>query len=402
MAEESVLKSLSGQAEEKSMDSKKTSILHLMRSSASTDVENLDVHERWEQKIEAMASRGPCKDLSCTDCRWPRSQNVGINCVTAQAKCPTIAKKFEEHVQLVYYAPALQHVTTTVVGAYLLLVCVILVYTVGETSREYVDTSEIPYSEYPTITILCVGCFAFIDAVLLLFLWATHRRFCEIVRIKMQNRTSNQINLRKNPLGKFAKGIPSVLSKKAYCFDKIYDATHTHMQLFHLACLVPVIFSANICVFFLYFAKSRIQNEFVDLYFFQEDMLVKNLSALTTNISNQCNITSIYYEILFGQEEFAVPAPWDGTNKSLWDGFIGVNSPRNLTDMKSVVTEIQENHVEVATFMFLVGAKLIFLFLMVIHHSGFNYLVAAALLNDATVFVLGLLSISTSYVKDFV
>ena len=60
--------------------------------------------------------------------------------------------------------------------------------------------------------------------------------------------------------------------------------------------------------------------------------------------------------------------------------------------------EIVENHVEVATFIFMVGGKLMFLFLMVVHHAGFFYLLTAALLNDVINIIVGFLSISPEYV----
>ena len=133
--------------------------------------DNKDVREQWETTVENMASSKPCNDPTCSDCRWPRSQHPRIECLTARAKCPRIAAKFEEHVQVVYYDHALQHLTTITVVAYCLLAAVLMMYSVGSNGAEFVTTPERDFSTYPTVALLTVligvGC----DLVLLVFLW---------------------------------------------------------------------------------------------------------------------------------------------------------------------------------------------------------------------------------------
>ena len=50
--------------------------------------------------------------------------------------------------------------------------------------------------------------------------------------------------------------------------------------------------------------------------------------------------------------------------------YIGPNSSRGLDNSSALVQEVIENHVETEVFTFLVGIKLLALFLLVVHHMG--------------------------------
>ncbi len=147
---------------------------------------------------------------------------------------------------------------------------------------------------------------------------------------------------------------------------------------------------------------QQVQREFFKLYFDNLAIQAANATAKTLEMLGNCSgVAESVWEALPQDLGVWLPPPADATvNYTLWHTFIGPESARNLTSIREVALEVVENHVQVATFIFIVGAKLLVLFLMVVHHSGFWYLLAVALLNDLCVIVVGFLSISTRYDED--
>eukprot|EP00750_Incisomonas_marina_P025292 INCI5370.1.p1 GENE.INCI5370.1~~INCI5370.1.p1 ORF type:complete len:1421 (-),score=221.58 INCI5370.1:353-4615(-) len=386
------------------------------------DVLQTDVKQQWEQTVEKMASGGPCADPLCQDCRWPRSQSPSINCVTARAECKTIAAKFDEHVQVVYYIHALQHISAITVGAYALLAAVLLMYLVGANRLEFVNTEERDFSVYPAIALVVYSVCIATNALLLVFLWGVQggcwlklgeAQIAAVRSKEFQHQQHKQGALAMNGVRKPARfsnlGRRPAKSKLEQMRDNLvsfhsraYATTRRHMQLFQLMCLLPIMVCTSSCIFFLYVGKFQAQREFLKMYFNNQEEAVVNTTAWMVGEFAECNQTQAEQAWISLPESggLNLPPNNDELASNLWDAYIGVGSPRNLTKIPDVVLEIAENHVEVATFIFLVGAKLLVLFLMVVHHSGFWYLLAAAFLDDICVLVAGFTSISSGYARE--
>lgn len=365
-------------------------------SAPAFDVLQTDVKQQWEQTVEKMASGGPCADPLCQDCRWPRSQSPSINCVTARAECKTIAAKFDEHVQVVYYIHALQHISAITVGAYALLAAVLLMYLVGANRLEFVNTEERDFSVYPSIALVVYSVCLATNVLLLVFLWGVQggcwlklgEAQIAAARSKeyqqQQRRKEGDAAVATNGARKQARfsnlGRRPAKSKLEQMRDNLvsfhsraYATTRQHMQLFQLMCLLPIIVCTSTCIFFLYVGKFQAQREFLKLYFSNQEEAVENTTAWMVGEFSQCNQTQAEqaWASLPEKSGLNLPPANDELASNVWEAYIGPGSPRNLTEIPDVVLEIAENHVEVATFIFLVGAKLLVLFLMVVHHSGF-------------------------------
>ena len=299
-------------SEARSSGSNSSSMRAGSRAESLFDVyrDNKDVREQWETTVENMASSKPCNDPTCSDCRWPRSQHPRIECLTARAKCPRIAAKFEEHVQVVYYDHALQHLTTITVVAYCLLAAVLMMYSVGSNGAEFVTTPERDFSTYPTVALLTVligvGC----DLVLLVFLWGVQAGcWLRLGQEQIAAATAREKRLRRSKSARggggggrgsisggggnsssssssaFGSGSSGgsrfaglgrrartskwdrMLDKVVTCHQRSFDSTRKHMQLFQIAVLLPVIVSTSACIFFCYFGKFQAQREFLKHYF---------------------------------------------------------------------------------------------------------------------------------------
>lgn len=382
-------------------ESKRIGSIFKIMSTPNGNVRSRDLKDQWDQTVEIMSNRGRCKDPQCHDCSWPRAETPRINCVTARAQCPTIAAKFDEHVQVVYYDSVLKHITAVSVVAFCLLAAVFLMYMTGSNAAEFVDAEKQSFSQYPWIALwtylICIG----INFIILGFLWGVQAGCWTRCDVKKPRQTQSHVfgsRIKKKKVKRLSQHQQDVP-----CHKRAYEIARANMQIFQLAVLLPVIIAANTIIFFLYFGKFQVQREFFKVYFSNLETQIDNFFNDTIMVleEDSCNLT--VEDALTGmldEDSIWSPPPNDAeVNASLWKVFIGSESARNLTTISEVTLEVAENHVEVAVFIFLVGVKFLVLFLMVVHHSGFWFVLVTALLNDATVIIVGFFSITDRCVR---
>ena len=286
--------------------------------------------DQWQTTVEIMAAN-ECSDPDCTDCQYPFSQNPRINCITAQPVCKSIRRKFQEHVLIMYYDHALQHVTVLVVCAYALLAAMIIIYTAGDIRLEYADTPVGSFSTYPDIALGVYAVCLSIDILLLGFLWGVQLQCFalaeNVIEEAEDRKRQRQSEMRRNsgPFRSLGAGkgrqnresccpadtcfsvkkradfslrydsngamlIAFCIPTSAFfcdfttrflclCTCRAHEATRKHMQLFYLLALLPVLATANVFIFFLYFGKFQCQRAFF-LYSFE--VSIDNFCVVST------------------------------------------------------------------------------------------------------------------------
>eukprot|EP00591_Stephanopyxis_turris_P004521 CAMPEP_0195523432 /NCGR_PEP_ID=MMETSP0794_2-20130614/22619_1 /TAXON_ID=515487 /ORGANISM="Stephanopyxis turris, Strain CCMP 815" /LENGTH=1279 /DNA_ID=CAMNT_0040653435 /DNA_START=162 /DNA_END=4001 /DNA_ORIENTATION=- len=411
---------------------------------------NLPILEQFRRSVDIMNQERSCADPSCRMCRWPRSTTVTVNPCTGAVKCKAMQRKFRENVRIAHFNSILRHITI-MLGCVYVLLCGFVYWAMATKSHLFFETDEMDFSVYPTIAVVIVTVCCALTVVTLVFLWCVAVQGCtaEYWKQRLPHKSFQKLQTLKSTTSRLGKALSKKMSKftrkrsrrsrfvsametELTLQEKLYSCTHIGLSPIVLVLVLICFVAFSTSMFFIQMGLFQIERKFLFTLFNATTLVLDDCVAACLQGSVECNALHNITLLDFGGENatlnasfvqlvqescesaVALDAPWnvfvpdsdDSYNHHGVDGDEEDDSDDDDDDHQSgasrmdvVIVDMMENLNEVNMFVILLFGKFCALFLMVVNHIEFHYVLAGALSIDVIAVMVGFFSISHEYVE---